>query len=130
MKSAVAHAIKTNHFAKYTWLLSKLWKLACKGARGYHFDDVTDRDKAIMRGWSLNHEEEFNFTSTHDLCDCRFSKSGLEKMVRTWYQREQELRIEEDAEFERKHPEFASIPRAGKPIAECTLDEWIFDFCA
>ncbi len=85
----------------------------------------------MMRGWSINHEGLFGFTSTHDLCDASFSKNGLEAMVRQWYRWELDQRIEEKEEFERKHPEFASIPYATghKDLAEYTLDEWIFDFC-
>lgn len=83
----------------------------------------------MMRGWSVNHEGLFSFTSTHDLCDASFSKGGLEAMVRQWYRWELDWRIEEDKEFECKHPEVASIPYAGKPLEDYTLDEWIFDFC-
>lgn len=129
MKSAVSHAIKTNHFPEATRILSMCWKRACAGMHGMYFGGIaTEREICMMRGWSVNHAE-FSLSTTHDLCDAQFTKGGLEKMVRQWYQWEKELRIREDEDFERIHPEFASIPRAGKPIKEKTLDEWIFDSC-
>ena len=129
MKNAVTHAIKTDHFPEATRILAMCWKRACKGLHDMCFHGIaSEREICMMRGWSVNHSG-FSFTTTHDLCDASFTKGGLEKMVRQWYQWEHERRIEEDEDFERKHPEFASIPRAGKPIKEMTLDEWIFKFC-
>ena len=129
MKSAVAHAIKTNHFPEATRILSICWRRCFKGLPGIHFTDASYHEQCMMRGWSVNHEGLFSFTSTHDLCDASFSKNGLEAMVRQWYRWELERRIEEDKEFNRKHPYMAAIPCAGKALSEYTLDEWIFDFC-
>ena len=126
MKSAVAHAIKTNHFPEFTNILSQCWKRACKGFFGTHFPNATFRETAIMRGWSINYEGLFSFTTTHDLCDASFTKKSLEQMVRIWYKNELDDEIERQAEFERIHPEFASIPRAGKALKDYTLDEFIF----
>ena len=126
MKSAVSHAIKTNHFTDATRILSMCWKRACKGMPGMCFTGIaTEREICMMRGWSVNHAE-FSFTTTHDLCDAGFTKSGLEKMVRQWYRWEWELVVEDEDDFERRHPEFASIPRRGKRIKDMTLDEYIF----
>jgi hypothetical protein len=49
-------------------------------------------------------------------------------MVRCWYQWELERLIEDGKEFERKHPEVASIPHAGRRLEDLTLDEFIFEF--
>lgn len=138
MKSAVAHAIKTNHFPEATRILAMCWKRACKGLNGIHFSSdwkdsfyASYAEQCMMRGWSICYESMFGFTTTHDLCDASFTKKDLEQMVRAWYKCDHERRIEEKEEFERKHPEFASIPYATghKDLTEYTLDEWIFDFC-
>ena len=130
MKSAVAHAIKTLHFPDFTELLSKLWKMACKGITGYHFDFATEREKAIMRGWTINYEKDFYFTSTHDLCDCRFSKGGLERMVRTMYAHDQMGKVEALEELRQTHPEWFKAPKEGKELKDMTLDEYIFGYCS
>jgi hypothetical protein len=129
MKSAVALAIRTNHFPEYTYLLKKVWSRACQGLPGYHFKGLTEREKAILRGWSVNHSDVFYFTTTHDLCDASFTKGGLEKMVRTMYAHELLRRIEHEREFEAKHTETAGIPTASKPLHEKSLDEYIFIDC-
>lgn len=105
MRSAVAHAIKTNHFPDYTRILSICWRRACNGLMGVHFSDASLREQAIMRGWAVNHEGLFSFTSTHDLCDASYTRKGLETMVRSWYQLEKEQYLEDLAEYERNHPE-------------------------
>lgn len=93
---------------------------------GVHFDDASLREQAIMRGWTINHDGLFSFTSTHDLCDASYTRKGLETMVRQWYQWEQEQYLEVLAEYERNHPEVRGAVWAGKPPQEMTLDEWIF----
>lgn len=137
-KSVVLHAIKTNHFPEFTWLFKQFWKRlnAFPGHEvGIHFSVETDNyandaEKCIMRGWSVCYPEWFNFTTTHDLCDASFSRKGLELLVKHLY--ENELNEEKDAayEFDRRHPECASIPFVGKRITEYSLDEYIWDRCA
>ena len=128
MKSAVVHAIKTNRFPEATRILSICWKRCRAGLPGIHFTDATYHEQCMMRGWSINHEGLFSFTSTHDLCDASFSRKGLEQMVRCWYQWELDRLIEDGKEFERRHPEVASLPHVGRRLEDLTLDEFIFEF--
>ena len=133
-KSVILHAIKTNRFPEATDILKQIWKRLCHGLPGIHFNGdtypapATRSEICMMRGWSINHPESFSFTTTHDLCDASFTRAGIEKMVRAWYARLLEERIEAKKEFERKHPEMASVPHAGRRVEDLTLDEFIFDF--
>jgi hypothetical protein len=112
-KSLMLHAIKTNHFPECTWILEKIWARLRAGLDGIHFTDASFRDCAIMRGWSINHEGVFGFTSTHDLCDAWFTRKGMEAIVKRMYENELESRIYD-------HP---------KVWAGTTLEDYIWEIC-
>lgn len=128
MKSAVAHAIKTNHFPEATNILKQCWTRVLHRLEGKHFtsSEASYQEQCMMRGWSINHEGLFSFTTTHDLCDARFTRKSLEQMVRTWYQWELDETIERD---KRDQELFGPFGYATKAPSEYTLDEWIFDVC-
>lgn len=126
MKSAVSHAIKTNRFPQATAILAELYRNAKRGCTETDMWHATREEHCMMRGWSINDCGTFHFMMCHDLCVARATVRELETMVRRWYKAAQEQRIEDDAEFERRHPEIAAIPRAGKSVSEMTLDEFIF----
>ena len=128
-KSVILHAIKTNHFPEATWILKRIWERLRAGLNGVHFENATFRECCIMRGWNCNYPELFCFTTTHDLCDASFTKKGMEQLVTNLYVNELSEEIEAEAEFERRHPEIASIPRVGKRYSELSITEFIFERC-
>lgn len=128
-KSVILHAIHTNHFPEMTWILKEIWRRLRSGLNGIHFENATYRECCIMRGWSVNYPELFSFSTTHDLCDASFTKKGMEQLVTNLYANELSEEIENEAEFERRHPEIASIPHVGKKYSEISITEFIFERC-
>lgn len=126
MKSAVSHAIKTDHFPEATAILAELYRNAKRGCPQTDMWHATERERCMMRGWSINHEGTFHFTQCLDLCVAEATVRELENMVRSWYRMEQ-LTLRE--EFEARCARFpweAGIPWASRPSWELTLDEFIF----
>lgn len=128
-RSVILHAIHTNHFPEIALILKEIWRRLRAGLPGIHFDNATNREICIMRGWSVNYPELFSFTTTHDLCDASFTRKGMEQLVTKLYENEREARIEEETEFDGRHPEQAGVPWASKRITDMTTDEYIFEFC-